>query len=340
MPKIEKISAKMVPAVEASTHTSVVGDISLVPACRARLVVGEERLDAVGIIDSGSEFSIIEESLLKSLSTRPKNGVRVNVSTGLCRKKLWMYSLDVILFGDTDKGITLQNVPIVVANLDRKVFIVGRRGILDKLKISLDFPRGTVDLSLERSSSVQYPSLSQQFPNLDQILDAFSQGNSAGAVMKLAWEIEGFLDTIMQEEPALRVHKKSSWASAKTVHEKLRQVAYLTPQTNLDREIQQLANARNIAAHSSATDMGDISMPIVMAAAEAIVAEFSNLLASQKAAGTYYLYMDRRGEWRWRLTAANGRVIADSAQGYLTKHDALNDIERVRGTSDTPVVES
>lgn len=27
-------------------------------------------------------------------------------------------------------------------------------------------------------------------------------------------------------------------------------------------------------------------------------------------------YMDSRGEWRWRLIARNGRIIADSGEGY------------------------
>jgi uncharacterized protein YegP (UPF0339 family) len=30
----------------------------------------------------------------------------------------------------------------------------------------------------------------------------------------------------------------------------------------------------------------------------------------------FYRYRDRAGEWRWRFIAANGRTIADSAEGY------------------------
>lgn len=29
------------------------------------------------------------------------------------------------------------------------------------------------------------------------------------------------------------------------------------------------------------------------------------------------VYEDVRGEWRWRLVATNGRVVADSAEGYV-----------------------
>ena len=31
------------------------------------------------------------------------------------------------------------------------------------------------------------------------------------------------------------------------------------------------------------------------------------------------LYEDRAGEWRWRAVARNGKVIADSAEGYKSR---------------------
>lgn len=30
----------------------------------------------------------------------------------------------------------------------------------------------------------------------------------------------------------------------------------------------------------------------------------------------FSIYLDSRLEWRWRLVSANGKVIADSAEGY------------------------
>lgn len=36
----------------------------------------------------------------------------------------------------------------------------------------------------------------------------------------------------------------------------------------------------------------------------------------------FQVYMDTAGQWRWRLLAANGRVIADSAEAYTRKSDA------------------
>lgn len=46
-------------------------------------------------------------------------------------------------------------------------------------------------------------------------------------------------------------------------------------------------------------------------------------------AAKFELYNDRAGEYRFRLKAANGEVIAVS-EGYVSKAGALNGIESVR----------
>lgn len=38
---------------------------------------------------------------------------------------------------------------------------------------------------------------------------------------------------------------------------------------------------------------------------------------------TFTVYRDKRKEWRWRLTASNGRILADSGEGYKRKRDCL-----------------
>jgi len=37
------------------------------------------------------------------------------------------------------------------------------------------------------------------------------------------------------------------------------------------------------------------------------------------------LYEDTAHEWRWRAVAANGKTVADSAEGYVEKRDALGE---------------
>lgn len=33
------------------------------------------------------------------------------------------------------------------------------------------------------------------------------------------------------------------------------------------------------------------------------------------------IYKDKRGEFRWRVRAANGRIVADSSEGYVNRAD-------------------
>lgn len=40
-------------------------------------------------------------------------------------------------------------------------------------------------------------------------------------------------------------------------------------------------------------------------------------------------YEDKAGEWRWRLKAANGQIIATSGEGYKTKSNADRAIDTV-----------
>ena len=33
----------------------------------------------------------------------------------------------------------------------------------------------------------------------------------------------------------------------------------------------------------------------------------------------FHIYKDDKGEWRWRLKAINGKILADSGEGYSTR---------------------
>jgi uncharacterized protein YegP (UPF0339 family) len=54
---------------------------------------------------------------------------------------------------------------------------------------------------------------------------------------------------------------------------------------------------------------------------------------------TYVYYKDAKGEWRWRLVASNGRIIADSGEGYSSEHECLADIDRVKASKDADVAQ-
>lgn len=44
----------------------------------------------------------------------------------------------------------------------------------------------------------------------------------------------------------------------------------------------------------------------------------------------FVLYRDQPGEFRWRLVASNGRIIADSGEGYKNKADCAAMIESIK----------
>ena len=55
-------------------------------------------------------------------------------------------------------------------------------------------------------------------------------------------------------------------------------------------------------------------------------------------AGKYELYKSSNGEYRFRLKAGNGEVIATS-EGYSSKAGALGGIDSVKRNADSEVVE-
>lgn len=51
-------------------------------------------------------------------------------------------------------------------------------------------------------------------------------------------------------------------------------------------------------------------------------------------------YKDAKGEYRWRLRAANGLIVADSAEGYVKKANATRAAVLIRSLirhSDAPI---
>jgi uncharacterized protein len=43
----------------------------------------------------------------------------------------------------------------------------------------------------------------------------------------------------------------------------------------------------------------------------------------------FEVYKDSKGEWRWRLIARNGRVLADSGEGYKSKTKVMRILSRI-----------
>ena len=55
--------------------------------------------------------------------------------------------------------------------------------------------------------------------------------------------------------------------------------------------------------------------------------------------GKFELYADNAGEYRWRLKASNGQVIATGGQGYKSERSARDGIESVKKNAPISEVE-
>ncbi|MGE0644160.1 MAG: YegP family protein [Nitrospira sp.] len=53
----------------------------------------------------------------------------------------------------------------------------------------------------------------------------------------------------------------------------------------------------------------------------------------------YRIYKDAAGYWRWRLLAANNRIIADSGESYIHKAHCQDAINLVKNSSYAPIYE-
>lgn len=51
----------------------------------------------------------------------------------------------------------------------------------------------------------------------------------------------------------------------------------------------------------------------------------------------YYIYLDTSRQWRWRLVAANNRIIANSGEGYYNQDDCIHAVNLVKATAQTPI---
>ena len=51
----------------------------------------------------------------------------------------------------------------------------------------------------------------------------------------------------------------------------------------------------------------------------------------------FHVYKDAAGEWRWRLVAGNGRIIAVSGEGYRDRGDCLHGVKLVKDSREVRV---
>ena len=44
----------------------------------------------------------------------------------------------------------------------------------------------------------------------------------------------------------------------------------------------------------------------------------------------FEIYQDKSGEWRWRLRASNGQLVANGGEGFSSKASVIRSLESVR----------
>lgn len=54
---------------------------------------------------------------------------------------------------------------------------------------------------------------------------------------------------------------------------------------------------------------------------------------------TFVVYTDQSNQWRWRLLAANNRIIGDSGEGYHNQSDCENMVEWIKKNAPTAQVQ-
>ena len=48
----------------------------------------------------------------------------------------------------------------------------------------------------------------------------------------------------------------------------------------------------------------------------------------------FEVYQDKRGEWRWRRKASNGKIVGAASEGYKSKADAEANMKRGKNAKD------
>lgn len=95
------------------------------------------------------------------------------------------------------------------------------------------------------------------------------------------------------------------------------------------------ANGQTIAVSEVYKTLGACRNGITSVAVNAPAADFEDLTvgeparSAQKKNPKFELYLDRSGEFRFRLRARNGQIIAVS-EGYVSRASCINGIESVR----------
>ena len=246
-----QITTRMIPAVESTVAGAGVDDIGLAPAVNVELITAVS-VRCVGLIDTAADLSVLDEILFRKLGSVPQISSVRTVTVGSTHDAN-LYLIGVRITGDSEEEVlTFDNVPIIVMRLHRPILLIGRRGILDRLKVELDFTRRRVTLARPEDLQKKFPTLVQEFSSLQSILDALHEDHLERAVLLLYWETEQFLDRLITEDEELRSleDRDLRWLALSQKFERIAERKHISDRVELVRYFMELTNTRNNVAHS------------------------------------------------------------------------------------------
>lgn len=278
MSKVIKITTGMTPALEINSQKSSVGDIDSVPAVRVELIHKDQIVQTVGLIDTGSDICFLDRKILNRFKGQIPVISKMPLVTGVSNDiiELDLIHLDINISGDDpEKRITLDDVPVLIGDLDRPYLLIGRRGFLEWLEVSLDFPKNLISLVLRPQSAALYPTLSKEFSSLASVLKLFREKKYAEGIYKLAWDMERYVDWLISEDQQLKRIIEELPSKEKTMGEKLRLICEINEITDISVEVQEFIEVRNRVAHTSSFEISRISTRRILRSAELIVNRIS-----------------------------------------------------------------
>jgi tetratricopeptide (TPR) repeat protein len=182
------------------------------------------------------------------------------------------------MIGETEgEYLNFENVPVVIVDLGRPVFTIGRRGILEWLRVELDFPNAQVKFIYPQPGASKYPHLASEFPKFEAALKSIEAQKIQEGIMMLAWDMERFLDRLTTEEEELKDVMDELPLSQRSIRRKFLDVCKAKKVTGLAKELDEFLNARNTAAHAKVYESWDkLSTESLLRSAEAIVSRLSS----------------------------------------------------------------
>lgn len=252
MASTHRLVVPMVPALETNKPAFGLADVATVPAVRVQIAATNRVIVVAGLIDTGAELSTLSKAVADDLhligGTAPEHSVPV--TTNFANVPIQLYHIGMRILGtEANSGIDFESVPVTVGKSSRPPLILGRRGLLERMRIDLDFPRRCVAISIPRTGTVQYPHLAQMCPSLPMIISLIEDGRIAEAVMLLAWDFERTADRMLAANPAVTPIRAARSKQPGTLRDKLIRLTDYQTDSFVKGAVQVFSDARNRAAH-------------------------------------------------------------------------------------------